>query len=622
MKILVTGGTGFTGKALVRRMLDRGHTVVALDHQEGYKSQELRDWGVELVIGTVTDKETVRRCMRGVEVVHHVAAAFRELSVPRRHYRDVNVEGTSIVLDAALAEGVRKFVYCSTCGVHGNVDDPPAGEDAPIQPADYYQQTKYEAEPLVSAYLAKGLKTTTLRPAAIYGPGDPGRFYMIFRQLERGWFPMIGDGKVLYHPLYIDNFLDAFELAMDESKGLGQAYLIADEQYRDDRGTRPACSRRDGCRAAFPAPAGLADRGNRPRRGNDLPSIRHRTADSSAARRLVSPDAGIPHRQGSRRARLPATHRSRRRPAPGLRLVSRARHVAVRDGGMKAWLRAIRPHHWAKNTLVLIPAAAAHTLADPVVLTQCALAFAAFSLMASGTYLINDVMDAESDRSHPTKQRRPVANRELTVRSALTGAVLLIGAALAISWFTLAPIFLVVLAGYLALTLWYSFDLKQRAMVDILCLAALYTGRILAGSAATGIDPTFWLLAFSMLLFFSLAAAKRATELGGLASTSERQAPGRGYTVRDLPLLVVFGVVSAYASVLLLALYVNARGGEMYARPMLLWLLCPALLYWVSRIWLKTYRQELHEDPVVFALTDRASLAVAFVCAALLWFAI
>jgi nucleoside-diphosphate-sugar epimerase len=231
MKVLVTGGTGFTGKALVRRMLDRGHSVVALDHQEGYRSQDLRDWGAELVIGSVTDRETVRRCMQGVDVVHHVAAAFRELSVPRRHYHDVNVEGTSIVLEAAQAEGVRKFVYCSTCGVHGNVDDPPGGEDAPIQPADYYQQTKYEAEPLVSAYLAKGLKTTTLRPAAIYGPGDPGRFYMIFHQLERGWFPMIGNGKVLYHPLYIDNFLDAFELAMDESKGLGEAYLIADEEY-------------------------------------------------------------------------------------------------------------------------------------------------------------------------------------------------------------------------------------------------------------------------------------------------------------------------------------------------------------------------------------------------------
>jgi 4-hydroxybenzoate polyprenyltransferase len=208
------------------------------------------------------------------------------------------------------------------------------------------------------------------------------------------------------------------------------------------------------------------------------------------------------------------------------------------------------------------------------------------------------------------------------VRSALIGAVFLIGAALTLSWLTLPPMFLLVLSGYLVLTLWYSLGLKRRAMVDILCLATLYTGRILGGSAATGIEPTFWLLAFSMLLFFSLAAAKRATELAGLASRNAGQAPGRGYRVSDLPLLVVFGVVSAYASVLLLALYVNARGEQMYARPMLLWLLCPALLYWVSRIWLKTHRQELHEDPLVFALTDRPSIAVATICAVLLWFAI
>jgi 4-hydroxybenzoate polyprenyltransferase len=292
------------------------------------------------------------------------------------------------------------------------------------------------------------------------------------------------------------------------------------------------------------------------------------------------------------------------------------------NSAVKAWLRAIRPHHWAKNTLVLIPAAAGQALGQPGVLAQCAIAFAAFCLMASGTYLVNDVVDAESDRSHPTKKVRPVASRELGARSALVGAVLLIAAALTISWLTLPPMFLLVLSGYLALTLWYSLGLKQRAMVDILCLATLYTGRILGGSAATGIESTFWLLAFSMLLFFSLAAAKRATELAGLASRSDGQAPGRGYRVSDLPLLIVFGVVSAYASVLLLALYVNARGEQMYAHPMLLWLLCPALLYWVSRIWLKTYRQELHEDPLVFALTDRPSIAVAVICAVLLWFAI
>jgi nucleoside-diphosphate-sugar epimerase len=231
MKVLVTGGTGFTGKALVRRMLDEGHEVVALDYKEGYKTAEIRDWGAELVLGSITDPSTVERCMRGVKVVHHVAAAFRELNVPRSHYHDVNVEGTRLLLQAALEQGVRKFVYCSTCGVHGNVDHPPGGEDAPIQPADYYQETKYEAEPIVLDYVAKGLKTTILRPAAIFGPGDTGRYRMIFKQLQRGWFPMFGSGEVFYHSLYIDNFLDAFVLAMDEDRGVGQAYLIADDHY-------------------------------------------------------------------------------------------------------------------------------------------------------------------------------------------------------------------------------------------------------------------------------------------------------------------------------------------------------------------------------------------------------
>jgi nucleoside-diphosphate-sugar epimerase len=169
--------------------------------------------------------------MQGVDVVQHLAAAFREMNVPQSHYYDVNVTGTRNVLAAAFEAKVRKFVYCSTCGVHGNVDHPPGGEDAPIQPADYYQQTKYEAEPIVLEYVQRGLKATIIRPAAIYGPGDPERFYLIYRRVAKGWFPMIGSGRTYYHPLYIDNLVDALILAMDESKGNGEAYLIADEEY-------------------------------------------------------------------------------------------------------------------------------------------------------------------------------------------------------------------------------------------------------------------------------------------------------------------------------------------------------------------------------------------------------
>jgi nucleoside-diphosphate-sugar epimerase len=231
MKILVTGGTGFTGKALVKRLIDDGHEVIALDYKEGLKTQELRDWGATVVIGSVTDKDVVLGLMPGVEVVHHVAAAFREMNVDDTYYHKVNVDGTRNVLEAALANGVRKVIYFSTCGVHGNVDHPPADENAPIQPADYYQRTKYEAEPIVLEFVRKGLPCLIIRPAAIYGPGDPERFWMIFKRVSRGTFPMFGSGKTLYHPVYIDNLIDATILAMESDRGDGEAYLIADEEY-------------------------------------------------------------------------------------------------------------------------------------------------------------------------------------------------------------------------------------------------------------------------------------------------------------------------------------------------------------------------------------------------------
>ncbi len=231
MKVLVTGGTGFTGKALVKRLIDDGHEVVSLDYQEGLKTDEIRRWGARVVIGSVTEPEVVEECMEGVEIVQHLAAAFRELDVPDSYYDEVNVGGTRNVLESAYAHKVKKFIYCSTCGVHGNVDNPPGDETAPIQPADYYQRTKYEAEPLVNAYCEKGMETVILRPAAIYGPGDPERFQMIFKRVSNGMFPMFGSGKTLYHPLYIDNLVDVLVQAMEPGKGVGEAYLIADEEY-------------------------------------------------------------------------------------------------------------------------------------------------------------------------------------------------------------------------------------------------------------------------------------------------------------------------------------------------------------------------------------------------------
>ena len=231
MRILVTGGTGFTGTALVRRLRAAGHEVVALDYKEGLQCDALRALGAEVVIGSVTDRAAVERSMRGVEYVFHLAAAFRELNVPNTFYDDVNVHGTRIVLEEAIKVGAWKFVYCSTCGVHGNVDRPPANEDSPIRPADYYQRTKYEAEPIVKRLGAGKLETVILRPAAIYGPGDPERFFMIFKRVSRGTFPMFGTGRTLYHPLYVENLVDAFMLCLAPGVGNGREYLIADEKF-------------------------------------------------------------------------------------------------------------------------------------------------------------------------------------------------------------------------------------------------------------------------------------------------------------------------------------------------------------------------------------------------------
>ena len=231
MRVLVTGGTGFTGKALVRRLIDAGHHVVALDYKEGLKTQEIRDWGAEVIIGSVTDPAAVAKSAQGVEIVFHLAAAFREMNVSDSCYEDVNVQGTANVLEASLKQGVKRFIYCSTQGVHGNVDHPPGDENSPIAPADYYQRTKYEGEVVCRKYQEKGMPIVIIRPTAIFGPGDHERYTMIFKRVGSGTFPMFGSGKTFYHPVYIDNLTDAFLLVMQDGKGDGQAYIIADEEY-------------------------------------------------------------------------------------------------------------------------------------------------------------------------------------------------------------------------------------------------------------------------------------------------------------------------------------------------------------------------------------------------------
>ena len=231
MKVLVTGGTGFTGSHLVKRRLDRGDEVFVLDNQKGIFHDELVEKGVNVQLGSVTDKTVLDSMVEGCEVVFHLAAAFRQLNVSDQYYWNVNVEGTRNILESASRFGVRKFVYCSTQGVHGNIEEPPGSEESSIAPEDYYQYTKYEGEKVVKEFVGTGLAAVTIRPTAIYGPGDPARFLMLFRRVKQGTFLMFGDGETLYHPVYIDNLVDAFELASEKDGLQGNAYIIADEHY-------------------------------------------------------------------------------------------------------------------------------------------------------------------------------------------------------------------------------------------------------------------------------------------------------------------------------------------------------------------------------------------------------
>jgi nucleoside-diphosphate-sugar epimerase len=231
MKVLVTGGTGFTGSHLTRRLLRKGHEVVVLDAQKGMMFDELQGMGANVYLGSVTDSDLVNKAVKGCEVVHHVAAMFRQVNQAKKVYWDVNVEGTRIMLDAALRHGVRAFVNCSTQGVHGDIKQEPGDENSPIAPADYYQYTKFEAEKIIPDFLGKGMKIVTLRPTAIYGPEDPERYLILFRRTKKGRFLMFGSGKTHYHPVYIDNLVDAFEMAAESDKGDGEAYIIGDEKY-------------------------------------------------------------------------------------------------------------------------------------------------------------------------------------------------------------------------------------------------------------------------------------------------------------------------------------------------------------------------------------------------------
>ena len=241
-----------------------------------------------------------------------------------------------------------------------------------------------------------------------------------------------------------------------------------------------------------------------------------------------------------------------------------------------------------------------------------ALGFVAFSLVASSGYVVNDLADREADRLHPAKRHRPFASGALTPGFGFGLAPVLLAGAFGLAWVALPAAFLWTLAAYLVVTLTYSFVLKRMPVVDVLVLAGLYTLRILAGGAATGVYVSEWLLAFSMFFFLSLALLKRFAELRRLGIEPERSLHGRGYRGEDLALLRTAGAAAGYLSVLVLVLYVaSPEVAELYERPTLLWLVGALVLFWITRLWLLAGRGVVDDDPILFAAKDRASYAVA-----------
>lgn len=301
--------------------------------------------------------------------------------------------------------------------------------------------------------------------------------------------------------------------------------------------------------------------------------------------------------------------------APG---VAAERRRTTRPGPLNTLARALRVHQWVKNILVFVPLVTAHRVTEPGLLLQALTAFAAFCLAASSAYLVNDLLDLPADRAHPRKRHRPLAAGDLHPRGGAGLALLLLLGAAAVC-LVLPPLFGAVLALYYVLTLAYSLYLKRKLLVDVYALGALYTLRVLAGGAATGIVVSAWLLAFSMFLFLSLALVKRFAELRAMEPGAPKQAAGRGYLASDVQAIGSLGTASAFMCVLVLALYINSpQVGPLYREPAVLWLLCPLLMYWVSRVWVIAYRGQMDADPVVFALTDRVSYLVGLAAAAVI----
>ncbi len=276
-----------------------------------------------------------------------------------------------------------------------------------------------------------------------------------------------------------------------------------------------------------------------------------------------------------------------------------------------AVVQQLRPHQWVKNLLLFVPLVLAHAVTDTTAVIATLWACVAFSLLASAVYTVNDLLDVASDALHPRKKQRPIVRGDLSRGQAATLIVVLLVASAASAWQVPSPEFSLILITYAVVTTAYSLWLKRLVLVDVLVLSALYTLRILAGGAAAGVEVSVWLLTFSLFFFTSLAFMKRYTELLDTVEREGRHVAGRGYLVGDAGFVQIIGITSGLLSILVFTFYVTGDSvRELYAHAERLWLAVPLLLYWIVRQWLKAYRGEMHEDPIVFALKDGASYVV------------
>ena len=285
--------------------------------------------------------------------------------------------------------------------------------------------------------------------------------------------------------------------------------------------------------------------------------------------------------------------------------------------GAKVWAEQLRVHQYAKNALVFLPLLTSHRF-DAAALGAAFLAFAAFSLCASSVYLLNDLVDLQEDRTHPRKRRRGFASGAIPIGYGPPAILLLLVAAIALasahSW-----AFTAVLLGYFALTTAYSFLLKRKMLVDVITLASLYTIRVFGGAVAIGVGVSNWLLAFCMSFFLSLALLKRHVELTVRLDAGLPDPANRDYRTSDVGMVAALAAAAGFNAVTILALYISSPAvNELYRRPEILWLVCPALAYWIGRILMLAQRRKMNDDPVVFALKDKPSLAIAAASVALI----